>query len=87
MPDSVLGLGTVTARLRGPQPGVREMSSEATAGWGGEGCDVGISERHVVSEERWGFRGGPLGDDRPGGKQVVAMRGATVLLEWKVRGE
>lgn len=87
MPDSILGLGTVTARLRGPQPGVREVSSEAIAGWGSEGCVVGISERHVVSEEPWGFWGGPLGDDRPGGKQVVAIRGATVLLECKVRGE
>lgn len=34
-------------------------------------------ERPVVSEEEWGFWGGPLGDDSPGGEQVVAIRGAT----------
>lgn len=40
----------------------------------------------MVSEEELGFRGGPLGDDRPGGKPVVWMRGTPVLLERKVRG-
>ena len=67
MPASVLGIGTMTARLGGPQPAVREMGSEAIAGGRGELRAVMWEsrgpERPVVSEEEWGFQGGPLGDD------------------------